>query len=776
MLLGVQQLLLIDDVELYVVHVQGAQGLEDGHHLGDAEVGVQQVGLHLHVEQSALDEAAVGDVGDGFDHRRGTVDVRAAGGADALGQGHPGLTSVGQGAHLQAHGGVAGHGQDAGGHAAELAAVAFDVVGHEGEHISGDIVGVGLVVAVFGSLQAQVAHVLVALEISGQSGAHLLHCDQLLVVDQVLDGGHAVDQVGHADEEDAVAHVVLGAAPAVIQGLVDAVLESQGQGGHGTVEADLVDEVGTDHAGPHHLGDDLLDLFLKIVVGGKGVGGGQVVVNEHAALAADAVVQYQLQHAAQVDVSQGGVLMHTALQVGLHAAAGVPVPGFAKRHALVQHHADADVVVVEGGEAGAQRDALNYLAQEGVGVLGHGVADGEGGLVHLHVHSSLEDHVGQVVDRVLTVGVDAAHAQVLEHGIAGSVFRGLGVLEQAGLGELDPQAVQQLLCAVLIQAAGLHVSFIVGVDQLIEAARVVGGGVLLHQQTALIEVEGLQGFLHGLGRVFRHLVADAGDLGQLSAALRIGAFCRHLFGQFAVAVGQGDDALGGHKQGLEIIIPLEITGFGDVQFGAAGLDAGHDAGDAVLEQPAVTGSHLAEAADGFAVDVDGAVVPQGLGLVRDLGQPLLVGGAAFPVGADLVQETLAVFFVEDEGVVFTFVDGVQLVIEDAPAVVRGQQAASGLAAGRTHDQLAVVDADALFLALLAEGVGLLYYLGLARGFFEAGREYVGVLQIHLRGAGQDLIFQLTDAVHVSGHVVSSFFFQAAAEAGLFPGLFFMALL
>ena len=407
---------------------------------------------------------------------------------------------------------------------------------------------------------------------------------------------------------------------------------------------------------------------------------------------------------------------------------------------------------MEGGEAGAQRDALNYLAQEGVGVLGHGVADGEGGLVHLYVHGGLEDHVGQVVDRVLTVGVDAAHAQVLEHGIAGGVFRGLGVLEQAGLGELDPQTVQQLLGALLIKAACLHVGFIVGVDQLIEAARVVGGGVLLHQQAALIEVKGLQGLLHGLGRIFRYLMADAGDLGQLGTALRIGAFSCHLFGQVAVAVSQGDDTLGGHQQGLQVIIPLKIAGLGDIQFRPAGLDAGHDAGDAVLEQPAVTGSHLAEAADGFAVDVDGAVIPQGLGLVRDLGQPLLIGGAAFPVGADLVQETLTVFLVEDEGIVFAVVDGVQLVIEYAPAVVRGQQAASGLAAGRTHDQLAVVDADALFLALLAEGVGLLHHLGLARAFFEAGREYVGVFQIHLRGAGQDLIFQLTDAVHVSGHV------------------------
>lgn len=111
---------------------------------------------------------------------------------------------------------------------------------------------------------------------------------------------------------------------------------------HGKVVEQLV--AGNDHV------DDVADVRLhsaqKIVKGLEIVrvaGGGR---NALAGRAADAVVQGQFDDLAHVDVRDIGILLHAAGQVGFHAAAGVPVPGFGKRHALVLHHTDPHVVAV----------------------------------------------------------------------------------------------------------------------------------------------------------------------------------------------------------------------------------------------------------------------------------------------------------------------------------------------------------------------------------------------------------------------------------------------
>ena len=162
----------------------------------------------------------------------------------------------------------------------------------------------------------------------------------------------------------------------------------------------------------------LFDGVQEVVEGRECQGIAGLRSREFSRFAAFAVEEDEFHYAAEVDVGQGGVGAQFAGQVGLDAAAGVPVERFAQGDAFVHEHTDADFVVVEGGESGAHRHQFNDFAQEGVGVFRHVVAHGERGLVEFRVHGGLDYHVGEVVYGVAPRFVDAAGAEVLEHGIA----------------------------------------------------------------------------------------------------------------------------------------------------------------------------------------------------------------------------------------------------------------------------------------------------------------------------------------------------------------------
>ena len=230
--LGLYKFFLVYDVELYVVDSEGAEAFEERHDLVDAVFAVYHLRVEFHVEECALDEAVVRDVGDGFEYSGRTVGVCAAVGADAVGQRFSRAAARWQGSHFDAEGGVAGDGQDAGGHDSEFAAVAFDLVGDVGEEFRRKAVYAGIVVAVFGGLFAGFVYFRRVLEVTGEGVEELFHGDAFCVIYEVFDGGDAVYEVGDADADYAVAGVVFGASPGVVFGVFDAFFKAEGEGWH----------------------------------------------------------------------------------------------------------------------------------------------------------------------------------------------------------------------------------------------------------------------------------------------------------------------------------------------------------------------------------------------------------------------------------------------------------------------------------------------------------------------------------------------------------------
>ncbi len=316
----------------------------------------------------------------------------------------------------------------------------------------------------------------------------------------MLYGGSAVDEVGNSDADYSVACVVFCSAPCVVFGALYALFKADGECGNGTVEADFIYYV----ACLYDNFDDVVKLifksFHKIIEGLECHRISGLSSGELAALSAHAVQKSELHHASEVDIGESRIAAEFAGKVSLYTAARIPVESFSDRNTFVHQHADSDFVVMKCGESRSEAHKLNYLAKEGVGILGHVVANRERGLIELCIHSSLEYHVGKVVDGILSSVVNSAGTEILKHGIARSVLRRLRILEEALFGELDPEAVKEFLSFFRRDSSLFEVGLVEGIEILVHTSRVVGSGILLHEYANLIEVEGLHGLDEGSGR------------------------------------------------------------------------------------------------------------------------------------------------------------------------------------------------------------------------------------------------------------------------------------
>ena len=298
--------------------------------------------------------------------------------------------------------------------------------------------------------------------------------------------------------------------------------------------------------------------------------------------AAAAVVPGQLHHGAHVDVGDVGVFLQLAGEVGLHTAAGVPIPGLAEGNALVQHHADTHIVGVHRRHGQAHADAFNCLMQQRIRVLGNTVGHREVGLFELYVFCGLNHHVAELVGGIVTVLVDAAAAGLNGDAVAGRILRSDLVLEQGHLRHLDPQAVQQFLGVVVREDTGSLVGLVVGIQVLVQAAQVVGGSVLLHVAGVLVGQDRLAGLIERAGGMLGHPAADLRDFQQLRLAGGVGALRRLLLRQFRVTVGQVDNGIRHHNFGAIEERLLQVAGHRVIQLGQGFLRLLLDAADAHL--------------------------------------------------------------------------------------------------------------------------------------------------------------------------------------------------
>ena len=468
-----------------------------------------------------------------------------------------------------------------------------------------------------------------------------------------------------------------------------------------------------------------------------------------AGLAASAVGHNHVDHAAHADLTDIGVALQSAFQVGLYAAAGSPVPGLRQRNALVQKHLDTCIIVIDGRHGASHADALGCLSQEGIRVLGNAVADSHVGLFERGVHGGLDGHVGQVVDCVIAVTVDTACADLNGHVVSCGESCGCAVLEEAHLCDLDPEAVHQLLCAVLGKDTVCDI-FVVVVNQvLVHTAQVIGRSVLLHEDAVLIGKHGLKRLIEVAGRLLRNVAVDFRNLKKLCLSLLVLLLRCHLLSQVSVTICQGNDTFRGNDEGLiENHLLQNIFAACSVQGSQLLFCFLLDAAYALSEKGSPAGGVLAVAADKLLVNIEHAAVAHGADVIGHHRIPAVKDTFASPVGSNLFHEELLVLFGKIEGVILSGADGVQLSLDNRAGRIGIQDSGTGLECHAADKELIVLDEDGLVLINHLHGSCLLDGPRLTLGGLEALGYIVSIFDIHLYSVGQVVFSQCIDSLHV----------------------------
>ena len=383
--------------------------------------------------------------------------------------------------------------------------------------------------------------------------------------------------------------------------------------------------------------------------------------------------------------------------------------------------------------------------QQRIRVLGNAVSNRQIGLLELDVLGRLDHHVGQLVSRIVAVFIDAAAAGLDSDAVAGRVLRGDLVLEQAHFRDLDPQAVQQLLCIVVRQDARFLIRLVVGIQVLVQTAQIVRGCVLLHEAGVFVGKDGLAGLIEAARRMLRYPAADLCDLEQLCLALLVRALRRHLFGEVCMAVCQMDDRV--RCQDLRLVEEgfLQIARHRIVQRRQLLFRFLLECAQALAQDHAPAHRGLAIAADCLTVDKNRAVCAQAAHIFGQHQVPAVQYTLVLPVVLDLIEVDLLTLIAQVERVERAVRNGVHLLLDDACGAVRVQDAAARLEAYAANQQLVILDVDLLLFAGAGITRRLLDDPRLAFGFLKALRDILCVVHVHVYPRAQVLLPQRFDA-------------------------------
>ena len=205
-------------------------------------------------------------------------------------------------------------------------------------------------------------------------------------------------------------------------------------------------------------------------------------------------------------------MLHLPRQVRFYATAGVPVPSFTKRNALVLEHLDTYIVGVDGRHRKAHADGFDGFTEQGIRVLGNAVGHGHVRFLETNIFRGLNHHVTQFVAGVVAILVNTAAARLDRNAVAGGILSCNFILEKGHFSHFDPQAVKKFLSIVIREDSRFLVFLIVRIKVLIESAQVIARSILFHEAGIFIGNDALAGFIEGAGRIFRYVAGDFSNL------------------------------------------------------------------------------------------------------------------------------------------------------------------------------------------------------------------------------------------------------------------------
>ena len=483
-LVGLQELLLTEHIEIHEGAAPVAVGADEGLHLLDALGLPGQTRVELHLQGHGVAPVAL-DREDGHGLGRGGAGMATEAGirVGAVGDGLAGVAAVGGGAHGLTQANGVGPGEQAGDEVeAARGGGLLDQITEQVGELDGVLVGPGVAAAETRHRLQHEADGLGVGVVVVEDLEQLLPGEAPLLVHALLQGGEGVSHRGQGGTVDA--HVVVIDAPvADVATAVDGVAHEQ-------IEGEL---------GLHAVHEPQVDVepLADAVEGQAHVLLVEAQQRRRAVL--DGVVG---DHVAEGHVEDGGeVELHHIVEGVLLTGdggpvaargdplagelSGVPVAHEALGHALLAHEARRAVAVLE--------QVLDRLVEE---LLVEALPDAHGDVGgDLHAVQGLEDEEGDAVGAVLPVrsgpadlvvlGVDEEHADQVEDGL------------------------------LVFQHTGGHIALIEGVEELVELADAAGAVELAREDGD--PGDELAGLLKGPGWLGNEALIHVGHVEEVGA-------------------------------------------------------------------------------------------------------------------------------------------------------------------------------------------------------------------------------------------------------------------
>ena len=321
---------------------------------------------------------------------------------------------------------------------------------------------------------------------------------------------------------------------------------------------------------------------------------------------------------------------------GLNAADDAVAAGILERNAAIHHSGDDDLIIIEGGHAHTLAGNGCSLDQKIVGGFVP-YTDGKRRLGQAHVALCLHAHKGELVGDVIAVLVLTADDQVLEHAVACKALSGSCVTHLVEVVELDPDAVQQLLCGFkgldtavdIVLEPRIHIS-VKGTGR----DRVAAGFQL---QDLLHEPECLASLVKASCGLTGNLRASLGNAQKLLLTCA-GGFGSHVISKLCVSVSVCGDSLCALNDSLKEVLAGQVIALTHIQLGHFLLSladhALHTEGDDLF----VVYANVADAVVEIVTDRKNAVVEENIQAVGvHVGGSQVADRLTVPVGMYLFQ-------------------------------------------------------------------------------------------------------------------------------------------
>ena len=309
------------------------------------------------------------------------------------------------------------------------------------------------------------------------------------------------------------------------------------------------------------------------------------------------------------------------------------------------------------------------------------------------MHRRLNTHIGEVIRCIKTVNVLTADDKVLEHTVACKSVRGCRIPDLVYIVELNPYAVDKLLCLLTGDDARIDILLVVRIHILVEATG--GDGVTrgLNLQKQLNKPEGLACLVEALCTEFGHTCAVSCDFFKLRAAVLTLLCLCHISCKARVSARVFDNRLTALDNRGEEVHTADVIGVGYIKLIHRRLCLGNDTAVADFQNLAVVNTDVTDTVVEVVTGGKHRVLRERvIRLGRHICLRKVRAGLTVPPWVDGAKDRL-VLLADIEGVCRTGCHCIKLCLKPFVGILGEHLTAAGCNGCTSDDKLVVADDD-----------------------------------------------------------------------------------